>query len=140
MKIAVVNRHHKRRVSSKKVMSVIRKCALTLLPKNSIVSVAFLDDVEMTEVNEAYTGRKGTTDVLSFPLGKGEHDNRWCGETLISLDRAYKQAKEKGVSLVQEVTRLLIHSVVHLGGFDHYDKEGFKEMRRIEFRLLLQCL
>jgi probable rRNA maturation factor len=121
-------------------MGAIRKCAPSLLPPRPTVSVAFLNDREMTSVNEAYTGREGSTDVLSFPLGEDEGSRSWCGEVLISLDRAYKQSKEKDVSLIQEVIRLLIHALVHLGGLDHYDKKGFKEMRRMEFQLLLKCL
>lgn len=140
MKIAVVTRHRKKRVSHKKVAGVMKVCARYLLPKKADLSIAFLDDREMTEVNEAYTGRSGTTDVLSFPFGEDRFTNSWCGEILISLDRAGRQAKEKKVTLIQEVIRLVVHAVVHLGGYDHYDKSGFKKMRKMEFELLLDCL
>lgn len=105
-----------------------------------MVGVAFLSDREMTGINEKYTGRRGATDVLSFPLGRDLRGGIWSGEILISLDRAARQAKEKGVTLTNEVIRLLVHAMVHLGGHDHYDPDGFLGMRRLEFELLLRCL
>lgn len=141
MAMALVTNHHRRmRVPGRAVRGVIKRCAGKLVPSGSVISIAFLDDKEMTRVNERYTGRRGATDVLSFPLGKDARDRRWHGEILISLDRAKRQAKEKGVLLIQEVTRLLIHALAHLSGLGHYDQDGFREMRRVEFGLLLKCL
>lgn len=128
------------RVPHARIRGVIRKCAEKLLPPAPVVSVALLGEREMTSINEAYTGRRGTTDVLSFPLGRDAHDGKWYGEILISLPRAGVQAKEKGVSLANEVVRLLIHAMAHLGGCDHHDMQGFVRMRRLELELLLECL
>lgn len=142
MAMALVTNHHRRmRVPEGKVRGVIKKCAAgALIPSGSVISIAFLDDEEMAGVNEKYTGRRGATDVLSFPLKRDAYDRRWHGEILISLDRAKRQAKEKGVLLLHEVTRLLIHALAHLSGLGHYDQDGFREMRRVEFGLLLKCL
>jgi len=93
----------------------------------------------MKKINEEYTGRTGTTDVLSFPLGL-DHNKRSIYEILISLDRAKKQALEKRVTLFQEVIRLLVHAVVHLTGYDHHNDKGFKEMRKKEIELLLRVI
>lgn len=139
MKVEVIVRHRNRRVGLRRVRDVVKRCSALMLPR-SVVSVAFLGDQEMAEINEAYTGRPGTTDVLSFPLGIGAGSRRWHGEVLISLDRASSQARAKGVLLIHEVIRLLIHAMVHLRGLDHHDKKGFREMRRVEFGLLLKCL
>lgn len=140
MEIQIQTRNRKLRVPPKKVKQVVSKCSSKLLPKKTFLSVAFLADPEMTRINEEYTGREGTTDVLSFPLGKNKRDGVWYGEIIISLDRANRQAINKRVSLTSEVIRLLVHSIAHLSGLDHHDKKGFKEMRRVEFYLLLECL
>jgi len=140
LQVAVTTRHRKIRIPHQKVSRVVKKAAGELLPARSVMSVAFLGDREMTSVNESYTGRKGTTDVLSFPLGENEITGAVHHEILISLDRAKRQAKSKSVSLIQEVIRLLIHAVVHLAGYDHHDPKMFKEMRRVEFGLLMECL
>lgn len=111
-----------------------------MLPDSSNLSVAFLADDEMISINEQYTGRSGTTDVLSFQLGRGKFDKKWYFEILISLDRAFRQASEKGLKLTDEVIRLIVHAMVHLSGYDHHDKKSFKEMRKVEFKLLLESL
>lgn len=140
VKVEVLTRHRTRRVNSTKVKGVARKCAARLLPEDSVISVAFLSDSEMTEINEGYTGRKGTTDVLSFPLGNSRHDGRWYGEVVISLDSAARQARERRVTLAEEVTRLIVHATVHLAGYDHHTQGRFKEMRKMEIDLLMKCL
>lgn len=140
MIVEVVTRHRGRRVGTGRVRNVVRICSRSLLPAGSVISIAFLNDTEMAEINEWYKGRSGTTDVLSFPLGMDCRNKNWYGEILISLDRAYRQAREKGVSMTDEVVRLLIHGMVHLSGRRHRDRKSFKEMRRIELGLLLKCL
>ena len=140
VQVEIVNRHKNRLFNKKEVEKIVAHGAGKVVPRGSVISVAFLGDREMTEINEAYTGRRGTTDVLSFPLGRDLHDKRWYGEIIISLDRAIKQAKEKGFGLKDEIKRLLIHSLVHLGGFDHHDIRSFKKMRNLEFELLLELL
>lgn len=140
LQVEITTSHPNKRVSYKKVMDTVRKCSSLTVPADAQISVAFLGDREMKGINESYTGRKGSTDVLSFPLGKAQGGKRWCGEVIISLDRACRQASSKKMTLMQEVTRLIVHSMVHLGGLDHYDKKGFVRMRRVEFGLLLKCL
>lgn len=136
----IVTHHPRLRVSYRSVERVVSVCAAALLPGNFFMSLALLTDKEMTRINEKYTGRQGSTDVLAFSLGSMSNRETREGEILISLDRANKQAKMKDVRLVLEVTRLIVHAMVHLAGFDHHDLESFKEMRRREFSLLLKCL
>lgn len=138
--VEVVTRHRGRRVRKDRVKDVVKLCSRSLLPAPYVISVAFLDDGEMAEINEEFKGRIGATDVLSFPLGTDDCDKKWYGEILISLDRAYRQASDKGVSIMDEVVRLLIHGIVHLSGRGHRDRKSFREMRKIELGLLLKCL
>lgn len=140
MKVEVMRRHGKGRINLDKLARITRKCAAGVLPADSVLSVGLISDAEMKEVNELYTGRRGVTDVLSFPLGRSVHDSRWYGEIIISSDRASNQAMEKGVKLVEEITRLIVHAIVHLAGLNHYTRERFKEMRRVELDLLMRCL
>lgn len=139
MKITAVICHKSKKINLKRIEKVLNRCK-ALLPPRSFLSLAFIDDKQMTVVNERYTGREGSTDVLSFQLGIDKVNKRWCGEILISLDRAVRQAKEKKVSLIQEIVRLVVHGVVHLSGADHYDRKSFKEMRGVEFKYLMTAL
>ena len=94
---------------------------------DSEVSVSFVDNAYIRELNREYRGVDRHTDVLSFPIyDGGEFDDAECrfggamlGDIVISLERAHEQAEELGNSLLREVAFLTIHSTLHLLGYDH---------------------
>ncbi|MDH4100076.1 MAG: rRNA maturation RNase YbeY, partial [Nitrospirota bacterium] len=84
-------------------------------------------------LNRDYRGKDKTTDVLSFSMHEGEAipgEETLLGDVVISLPVAERQAAEKGHSLEQEVTILLIHGILHLLGYDH--ERGEEEARKME--------
>jgi probable rRNA maturation factor len=86
------------------------------------------NDPEMALLNRRFRGKKGTTDVLSFPAG----EPRALGDIAISLGRAREQAREYGHSIEDEIRILLLHGVLHLMGYDHEADAG--RMQRAEQR------
>ena len=90
-------------------------------------NIVFVDDAYMTELNETYKGRTGTTDVLSFNLTDGNED-MYAGEVYVSLERAKEQALEYGASFEREVVRLVVHGLLHLSGYVHDTDELFATM------------
>lgn len=121
------------------------------------VSVAFVDDVRMRQLNERYRGVARATDVLAFPLrddeeGPGEggparrsktsrltlpgEGGKFLGEIVISIDTAVRQGKEFRQSLEREVALYLIHGTLHLLGFDDADVRGSRLMRKKEKEVL----
>lgn len=104
------------------------------------VSLVFVDDIDMVSINQAYTGREGSTDVLSFPM-MDEVDKKgsfaMLGEVIISIDKAISQAKEAGWSPALEAKLLLIHGLLHLLGYDHVSEEDESEMRLKERKYLI---
>jgi probable rRNA maturation factor len=100
------------------------------------VTVVFVSDRAMGELNRRWRGKSGTTDVLSFPAGQDEFE-RAAGATLgdvaISVERAARQAAEHGLSFEREVEQLILHGVLHLCGYDHERDDG--EMNALELRL-----
>ncbi len=104
----------------------------------SELSLALVGDSEIRELNGTYRSTDRPTDVLSFSLVEGEHaDFRGAllGDVVISVETAQHQARERHRSLDEELTRLLIHGVLHLIGHDHEDDAEFREMRDEERRL-----
>ena len=95
-----------------------------------ILGIIFLDNEKIVEYNKRYLGKNCPTDVLSFPLQKGE------GEILISVERAKEQAPSFGTSLEEEIYLLIIHGLLHLIGFDDKNPKEAERMRREEKRLL----
>ena len=104
------------------------------------VSVTFVDDEGIRELNNKFRGMDKPTDVLSFPLldyeGESEEPffDELChnlGDIVISLERAMAQANEFGHSFEREVAFLTAHSMLHLLGYDHeISEEDDADMRR----------
>jgi len=107
------------------------------------VSLVFVNDSYMCDLNLQYRGIDSPTDVLSFamlegePL-QGEEEEVILGDVVISLQSAVRQAEEYGHSFRREVAYLTIHGVLHLLGYDHQEEEECRVMRRKEEELLAQ--
>lgn len=110
---------------------LIRKCCTAVLNYEKFVSpaeisVSFVDNRQIQQLNNEYRNLDKSTDVLSFPMGEnGEYDlnneTGACvlGDIVISLETATKQALIYGHSLEREIGFLTVHSMLHLLGYDH---------------------
>ena len=133
--VEVVNRQRKIRVDLNRWQQFSEK-ALSVLPTAAeAVTVAFVSDRQMRELNRMWRHKSGTTDVLSFPSSSESFENEdpGLGDVVISLEQAKRQAKENGLSLNDEIAQLILHGMIHLCGFDHETDKG--EMNRLEIRL-----
>lgn len=95
----------------------------------------------LEELNRKYRGRGGPTDVLAFEIGGGETEATpvWLwGEVYVSLPRARAQAKERGVSVIEELEVLVVHGLLHLAGYRHGTAKARGEMERAAADLLLR--
>ena len=104
----------------------------------SELSLSLADDREIAELNRRYRGIAGPTDVLSFSLLEGdcaEHRGRLLGDVVIGIETAAHQARERHRGLDEQVTRLLIHGVLHLLGHDHEQPDAARVMRAEERRI-----
>jgi probable rRNA maturation factor len=89
------------------------------------LSIAFVDDDAMRELNRRFRHRNKTTDVLTF----SDDD----ADIVISLDQARRQAADEKHSLATEVRYLVLHGVLHALGYDHETDHG--EMNALELRI-----
>ena len=104
------------------------------LASNKDLCITFLDDNGMKELNSTYRGIKRTTDVFSFP--QDGPDIRSLGDIIISADTAKKHARFYKISLQREITKLIIHGILHILGYDHKKKNDANKMRKKEKELL----
>jgi probable rRNA maturation factor len=111
--------------------------ALKVVGKDSSgVTVAFVSDRAMRELNRMWRHNPGTTDVLSFPAEGDEFgsvDEPSLGDVVISVEQAARQARENKLSFDEEIAQLILHGLLHLCGYDHSTDDG--EMNRLEMRL-----
>ncbi len=104
-------------------------------PQKWVINISFVDDSEMQKYNKNYRGKDATTDVLSFHYFddfSACDDDEVVGECIFSHARILAQSEEYGHSTLAEFEILLIHSVLHILGYDHEDDADFEEMFAIE--------
>jgi probable rRNA maturation factor len=108
------------------------------------VDAVLTDDDHVRRLNAAYRSRDRTTDVLAFAFEESSDDvivgdaavEPTVGEVYISVQRASEQADELGVTQDEELSRLLVHGLLHLVGFDHQTEEELVAMERETERFL----
>lgn len=95
-------------------------------------AVIFVDDAALKEMHARYLNDPTETDVITFDLG----ENAVEGEIYISTNRAFAQAKAFSVSAEEEITRLIIHGLLHLKGYDDLTDADRVIMKMEENRLV----
>jgi probable rRNA maturation factor len=101
------------------------------LPRAEL-SVLLCDDARIQQLNRDFRHKDKPTDVLSFAMAEGEAvvgSSSMLGDVAISLPTARRQAEARGATLLDEVTMLLAHGVLHLLGFDHRTAAEDRRMR-----------
>ncbi|GAA0122195.1 MAG: rRNA maturation RNase YbeY [Clostridium argentinense] len=122
----------------------------------SEISIIFIDNEEIRVINKEQRDIDKITDVLSFPMldyeeGKVFKDmyldyefdfcdlnegNLVLGDMALSLEKALEQSEEYGHSFIREVMYLVVHSILHLLGYDHIDENDKILMRKREEEIL----
>ncbi|MFC0905189.1 rRNA maturation RNase YbeY [Clostridium sp. MT-14] len=120
------------------------------------ISVIFVDNDHIKDINRENRNIDRATDVLSFPMleyPKGrvfkdvytnydfqpsdmDGENLVLGDIAVSLEKAEEQSREFCHSFLREVCYLTVHSLLHLLGYDHMEDEDKKVMRRREEEIL----
>ena len=97
-------------------------------PFNTEVSISFVTDEAIAELNERYRHKEGPTDVLSFECDGVDDDLSAMtlaedpvyelGDVVIAPDVASRQTREFGTTFEEEISLLLVHGLLHLCGYD----------------------
>ncbi|MEW5801826.1 MAG: rRNA maturation RNase YbeY [bacterium] len=117
---------------------VTRKILSALGFQTQEVSITFVTDKIIKELNLHYRGMDSATDVLAFAMQEGEFKEispDLLGDVVISVETAQRQAAESEHSLEKEVGILLIHGLLHLSGYDHMTDKDAKRMQAKEQEL-----
>lgn len=116
------------RFSRKDIAAFAARCVKAVKRGHFELTVALVDDLEMTALNRRFRRKRRTTDVLTFP-GEGAY----LGDIVISVPQARRQALAERHSLATELRYLILHGVLHAFGHDHEADDG--EMNALELRL-----
>ena len=133
--IEIINRQRRHKVQAKRWREFAVGALKEIGAGHRDATIVFVSDAAIRKLNRQFRGKHSATDVLSFPsqpeaFEAGATD---LGEIVISLDRAQAQAKDNGLTLVNEVEQLILHGLLHLCGHDHETDAG--EMNRLELKI-----
>ncbi len=131
------------------IEAAVEKCVKAALEYENCdfdaeISLTYVDDEQIRELNSSERGIDKATDVLSFPMCNFDEngdiidadydfdgDVILLGDIVISAERARAQAESYGHSFLREIAFLTVHSMLHLLGYDHVNSE---EEERIMFK------
>jgi probable rRNA maturation factor len=134
--VEVVSRQRKVPVDCERWREFAEKALKVVPAKGAGATVAFVSDRAMRDLNKRWRGKRGTTDVLSFPAAQEEFERGEglsLGDVVVSVEQAARQAAEHGLDFEGEVRQLILHGLLHLCGYDHETDGG--EMNALELKL-----
>jgi len=121
---------------------------LKLTPDTEL-SITFVDNERIREINREYRNKDQATDVISFALNDDMDDDfpinmesitgafpTNIGDIIISTDKTAEQAESYGHSFERELGFLALHGFLHLNGYDHMTEEDEKEMFGLQKEIL----
>lgn len=114
------------------------------LPESTDVSLTFVTNDRIHELNRDYRGMDRPTDVLSFECDNrpfegedvDEAEEFELGDVVIATDVADAQTREFGTTFEEEVTLLTVHGLLHLCGYDHIEDDEAEIMEALEDKLI----
>jgi len=131
-------------ISEEKIESLF-SVIKTLLKENSDlkpefeskeINLFFVEDSEIQDLNHTFRDKDKPTDCLSFPSYEEEDFLPTFWEVFIAVPYIQKQAEEYWVTLDFEISKMLIHSILHLFGYDHVKEKDFKKMNSLEEKIM----
>lgn len=136
-KFAIVNTPENFMISEEKISEIFAYFEKNLpFSQKWTLNIAFLSDEEIQILNRDYRGMNKPTDVLSFhyfdDFSLLDEKTDIAGECIFSENKIIEQAEKFGHSANEEFEILLIHSILHILGFDHENDEDFEEMWKYE--------
>jgi len=136
--ISIFNSSSKSRLPKKQIELGIKNTLLGESIHDATISVIYLDDDELRELNKTHLNHDYNTDVITFPLSEEEEELE--GEIYISVETATIQAEQFKVTLANELLRLAIHGTLHLAGYDDSSAEQKEKMTCLEDKYINETI
>jgi probable rRNA maturation factor len=131
MKIAIASPQEAVPIDRKAVRHVVQ----TVLEGEGIadaeISLAFVDNATIHQLNKRYLDHDEPTDILTFPLSEADA-RKLAGELVIGAEVAMAQAQSRGHDVQTELALYVIHGLLHLCGFDDKSAKDVAVMRERE--------
>jgi probable rRNA maturation factor len=135
MEVLIDDRQNKYKISAKKINQTARAILNALDCPDAELSILLVDDQQIAKLNTEYLNRKGSTNVIAFPMREGQFGDitpNLLGDVVISVETACREGNAAGIGMQKRVDQLLVHGILHLLGYDH--EKTAKEAKRMEKR------
>lgn len=103
---------------------------------NCTISYLLSNDAKLQELNFLYLGKNSPTNVLSFPSESKIKRNCILGDIAISIDRIVEESEQYNIPLMDHLSHMVVHGILHLLGHDHIEEEERIAMEFIEVNVL----
>jgi len=133
--VEVVNRQKMVRVAAKWLETVARKAIAVLEVEAAEITVAIVDDAEISLLHEQWMRLPDPTDVLTFDLSGCDGD--FAGDIVVSAETAARVATEVGWETKLELAYYVVHGLLHLAGLDDVTPGERRRMRRKEREVMV---
>jgi probable rRNA maturation factor len=144
MKIWIRNLQKHTPLDLKRLRRTAKKILNEAALQDAELSISFVDDVQIQELNQRYLGRDKPTNVLAFSMREGEFASlqpQLLGDVIVSVDTARRQSNRFGLKGMEMVVLLMIHGILHLLGYEHEGtKKGAYEMTLKQKELLRKAI
>ena len=135
--IEIINRQRKKTINKNRFQVLLARLVNHYKLDDPELTLAFVNNKTIQELNYKFLSKNAPTDVLSFPVGeKGADGKYYLGDIIISVPKSHDQAQEQKHSLEREMEILAIHGFLHLLGYEHF-KGLEKEEKKIK-KLMLE--
>ena len=120
---------------SKSVIETIKTVKVNL-SENSEISFLLTSDKKIQKLNSKYRNKNLSTNVLSFPMMKKINGVMLIGDIAISNEKILRESKSFKTNKYSYLSKITVHGVLHLLGFDHQTDKEFQIMNRYEKNIL----
>jgi probable rRNA maturation factor len=134
MKNLQVNLSNNFKLSKRAVHNLVNELKNELNIEISSFIINFVTEEEIIDINNRFLGHNFSTDIITFNYS--DSSQNIDGELYISYKEAEHNASKFRVSLKEELSRLIIHGILHLIGYDDVKKSDKLVMKRLENKLL----
>jgi len=109
-------------------------CVRHRIGRKMVISLVWVDEKRMTDLNRRYRGKSVPTNVLTFPYEQ-EH-TPYAAEIVLCRNIIAKDAKKRSLRIEEETTHLIIHGILHIMGYEHTTGRGKRHLEHTEQVLL----
>ena len=104
--------------------------------QNNHISVLLTSDHNIKELNLKYRNKNKATNVLAFPIQESIEKQNYIGDLAISLEQIIFESNKYKIKKNKYLSKITIHGILHLLGYDHISDDDYEVMNEIEDRLI----